>query len=54
LAARLATHAKEGDILIGEETKKLINGLWPVYERGEAKLKGIPKPLRIFSLLSKE
>jgi class 3 adenylate cyclase len=54
LAARLATHAKEGDILIGEETKKLINGLWPVYERGEAKLKGIAKPLRIFSLLSKE
>jgi adenylate cyclase len=54
LAARLASHAKGGDILIGEETKDLINGLWPLYDRGLAKLKGIEEPLRIFSLLRKE
>ncbi|MCD4716099.1 MAG: GAF domain-containing protein [Desulfobacterales bacterium] len=54
LAARLASHSKGGDILIGEETKDLINGLWPLYDRGLAKLKGIEEPLRIFSLLRKE
>jgi class 3 adenylate cyclase len=54
LAARLASYAKGGDILIGEETKKLINGLWPLYDRGLAKLKGIEEPLRVFSLLRKE
>jgi class 3 adenylate cyclase len=54
LAARLASHATGGDILIGEETKKLINGLWPLYDRGLAKLKGIEEPLRVFSLLRKE
>ena len=53
LAARLASHAKGGDILIGDETKKLINGLWPLYDRGLAELKGIEEPLRIFSLLRK-
>jgi adenylate cyclase len=53
LAARLASQAKGGDILIGEETKKLINGLWPLYDRGLVKLKGIEEPLRIFSLLRK-
>jgi class 3 adenylate cyclase len=54
LAARLASHAKGGDILVGEETKNLINGLWPLYDRGLAKLKGIEEPLRVFSLLRKE
>ncbi len=54
LAARLASHAKGGDILIGEKTKKLIDGLWPLYDRGLAKLKGIEEPLSIFSLLRKE
>ena len=54
LAARLASHAKGGDILIGEKTKRLIDGLWPLYERGLAKLKGIEEPLRIFSLLRNE
>ena len=53
LAARLASHATGGDILIGEETRNLINGLWPLYDRGLAKLKGIEEPLRVFSLLKK-
>jgi len=54
LAARLTAHSKGGDILIGDETKKLIEGLWPLYDRGLAKLKGIEEPLKIFSLLKKE
>jgi len=52
LAARLADYAKGGDILIGDETKKLIEGLWPVYDHGLTTLKGIEKPIRIYSLLN--
>jgi class 3 adenylate cyclase len=52
VAARLAGLAKGGDILIGRETERLIRGVWPVYDRGTARLKGIEEPLRIFSLLA--
>jgi class 3 adenylate cyclase len=52
IAARLADLAKRGDILIGEETARLIEGLWPVFDRGKASLKGIDVPLRVYSLLS--
>lgn len=51
LAARLADHAQGGDILIGEETRKMIDGLWPVYDMGLVPLKGINEPQRIYSLL---
>jgi class 3 adenylate cyclase len=51
LAARLADYATGGDILIGETTKGLIEGLWPVFDRGQVLLKGIDTPLRIYSLL---
>ncbi|MFO7600373.1 MAG: adenylate/guanylate cyclase domain-containing protein [Candidatus Desulfacyla sp.] len=51
LAARLADYAQGGDILIGETTKEMIEGLWPVFDRGWAHLKGIDTPLRIYSLL---
>ncbi len=51
LAARLADYAQGGDILIGETTKEMIEGLWPVFDRGWAQLKGIDTPLRIYSLL---
>ena len=54
LAARLADYAKGGDILVGEETRKLIDGLWPMFDRGLATLKGIEKPIKIYSLLKKE
>ncbi len=53
LAARLADYAKGGDILIGETTQEMIEGLWPVFDRGWAHLKGIDKPLRVYSLLKK-
>ncbi len=51
LAARLADDATGGDILIGETTKEMIEGLWPVFDRGWAHLKGIDTPMRIYSLL---
>ena len=49
-AARLASHATGGDILIGAATKSLIEGLWPVYDRGPAPLTGFSTPLKIYSL----
>ncbi len=54
IAARLASYATGGDILIGWETKKLILGLWPIYDKGMAQLKGIEEPVRLFSLLKKD
>lgn len=51
MAARLAAAARGGDILIAEETRKIIDGLWPVYDRGTATLKGIDHPVQIYSLL---
>ncbi len=51
LAARLADHAKGGDIIIGEETQKMIEGLWQAYDMGLVPLKGIDQSLRIYSLL---
>jgi class 3 adenylate cyclase len=51
LAARLAAHARGGDILIADETRKLIDGLWPVFDKGSTILKGIEKPVSVYSLL---
>jgi hypothetical protein len=31
-------------------TKQLIEGTWPIFDLGEVRLKGIDKPLRIYSL----
>ena len=53
LAARLAGQASGGDILIGEETRKMIDGLWPVYDRGVVNLKGIDHPVHVYSLVRK-
>jgi class 3 adenylate cyclase len=52
LAARLADYAEGGDMLIGEETKQLIEGTWPIFDRGEVRLKGIDKPLKLYSLVN--
>ncbi len=51
IAARLSDHAKRGDILVGEETQKMVDGLWPLYPLGPVLLKGIKKPILVFSLL---
>jgi class 3 adenylate cyclase/putative methionine-R-sulfoxide reductase with GAF domain len=50
LAARLADHAKGGDILIGEETKHFVEGLWPIVDLGQVHIKGLDEPLRVYSL----
>lgn len=49
LAARLADYAKGGDILIGEETRHLIEGIWPIFSLGQVRLKGLDTPLKIYS-----
>ncbi|MEH0020552.1 MAG: adenylate/guanylate cyclase domain-containing protein [Desulfobacter sp.] len=51
IASRLSDHAKGGDILIGEETEKMVRGVWPVHDRGRVDLKGIKAPLQIYSML---
>jgi len=51
IAARLSDYARGGDILIGEETEKMIQGLWPVHGLGLVHLKGIKDALPVFSLL---
>jgi class 3 adenylate cyclase len=51
IAARLSDHATGGDILISRDTKDLIDGLWPVYDRGKAKMKGISESIQVYSLL---
>jgi class 3 adenylate cyclase len=51
VAARLAAHAKGGEILIGEETKRMIEGLWPIYDRGPVQLKGLEQPIKTYSLI---
>jgi class 3 adenylate cyclase len=51
LAARLAAYAHGGDILVGSDTKRLVEGLWTIYDRGNARLKGIDEPVKIYSLL---
>jgi class 3 adenylate cyclase len=51
IAARLSDHAKSGDIIIGGETKRMVDGIWPVYDLGPVSLKGIKDKELVFSLL---
>jgi len=51
IAARLSDHAKSGDIVIGEETKRMVDGMWPVYDLSPVSLKGIKDKVPVFSLL---
>ncbi|MFO7911516.1 MAG: adenylate/guanylate cyclase domain-containing protein, partial [Desulfotignum sp.] len=51
IASRLSDYATGGDILVNQATKDLIDGLWPVYDRGRVRLKGINDPMQVYSLL---
>jgi class 3 adenylate cyclase len=51
IASRLSDYAKGGDILIGEETWKMIQGLWPTHSLGRIHLKGLKEPVPVYSLL---
>jgi adenylate cyclase len=53
IAARLSDYARGGDILIGEDTQAMIQGLWPVYDLGPVILKGLKRSQNVFSLLRK-
>ena len=50
LAARLAGLAKGGEILIGDETKKMIEGLWSISSKGRKSVKGIEEPVLVYEL----
>lgn len=50
LAARLAGAAVGGDVLIGPATRELIGQPWPVFDRGDLSLKGMPRPVKAHSL----
>ncbi len=50
LAARLADYAKGGDILVGEETKRLVDGLWPICNLGQVHIKGLERPIKVYIL----
>ncbi len=52
IASRLSDYAKKGDILIGEHTKNLIAGIWPVYPLGPLGFKGLNSPIPVFSLIN--
>lgn len=51
LAARLAGLANGGEILIGEETRRRIQGMWPLKERGMQRLKGLDEAVAVYELL---
>jgi class 3 adenylate cyclase len=53
IAARLSDYARGGDIIIGKETERMIQGLWPVHGLGLVRLKGIKDALPVFSLLTR-
>jgi len=50
VAARLADLARGGEILVGEETGRMIEGLWQVASKGRIQLKGIADPLEVYEL----
>jgi class 3 adenylate cyclase len=51
LAARIASAAKDGDILIGAETAARISHEISVYDRGSMNFKNVSEPVQVFSLV---
>lgn len=51
VAARIATLAKDGDILIGKETADRVDEELRLYDRGLHRLKNVAAPVQIYSLL---
>ena len=50
IAARLSDRAKDGDILLGEETRRQLQDRFPVFDRGKVELKGLDTPIQLYSL----
>jgi class 3 adenylate cyclase len=51
LAARIASAAVDGDILVGPETAKRIKNRITIFDRGSMKFKNVMEPVHVFSLL---
>jgi class 3 adenylate cyclase len=51
LAARIASAAKRGDILIGPETARRVGENIPLYEKGLMKFKNVKERVKVFSLV---
>lgn len=51
IAARIASAATKGDILVGSETAEYIKGTIPLYDRGPMAFKNVKHKIRVFSLL---
>ena len=51
LAARIASAATDGDILVGPETADRIRSKLQVYDRGFMKFKNVKEKVRVFSLI---
>jgi len=51
LAARIAAAAINGDILVGPETARRIEGKIPLHDRGLMRFKNVKEKVRVFSLI---
>ena len=51
LAARIAAAAINGDILVGPETARRIEGETPLHDRGLMRFKNVKEKVRVFSLI---
>ncbi|PKN65613.1 MAG: guanylate cyclase [Deltaproteobacteria bacterium HGW-Deltaproteobacteria-15] len=51
LAARIASAAKRGDILIGPETARRVEGEIPLFDRGLMKFKNVKDKVKVYSLV---
>jgi class 3 adenylate cyclase len=54
LAARIASAARSGDILIGPETARRISGHIPVHDVGLISFKNVCEPVHVYSLVAPE
>lgn len=51
LAARLASLAQGGDILLSQAVHDQVSELWSSHLKGEYKIKGIEEPVKVYSVL---
>mgnify|MGYP000899699467 FL=1 len=51
LAARIASAARDGDILLGPETSRHVASIWELFDRGHIKFKNVSEPIKVFSLV---
>ena len=51
LAARIASAAKQGDILVGTETAARVAGNVQLFDRGLMNFKNVSEPVQVFSLV---